>query len=56
MCSQGPADMAALWADASRNFGPDSKFGKSNDEIQKTLKKKYNDAGVKIMVSAFGAT
>ena len=48
--------MAGLWTDAYRNFGPESSFGKSNDEIQKNLKKRYNDAGVKIMVSAFGAT
>lgn len=56
MCSSGPTDMAGLWTNAYQNFGPENSFGKSNDEIQKNLKKRYNDAGVKIMVSAFGAT
>lgn len=39
-----------------RYFGGASAFGSSNDEVQKNLKKMYNDNGVKIMVSAFGAT
>jgi hypothetical protein len=37
-------------------FGATVQFGSSKDEIQKNLKQKYNDAGVKILVSAFGST
>ncbi len=52
----GPQDMVLIWSDPMRFFGGATQFGSSNDEVQKNLKKKYNDAGIKIMVSAFGAT
>lgn len=37
-------------------MGSDSVFGKTKEQIQKNLKKKYNEGGVKILISAFGAT
>jgi chitinase len=55
-CNNNPADMAGIWADAYQYFGQGNKFGNNTADIQKALKKKYNDAGVKILVSAFGAT
>lgn len=54
--SGGPADIALIWANPVKYFGAESQFGKTNQEIQLNLKKKYNDAGIKVMISAFGAT
>jgi hypothetical protein len=54
--SKGPLDIAKVWSYPTLYFGTNSVFGKTNDEIQKNLKKKYNDKGIKIFVSAFGAT
>lgn len=45
-----------IWSDPLKYFGDASIFGNTKSEVQKALKKKYNDAGVKILVSAFGAT
>lgn len=45
--------MALVWAQASKYF---SWLGTNTTEIQLQLKKKFNDAGKKILVSAFGAT
>ena len=54
--STGALDIVNIWAEPLRYFGGPTKFGSTNDEVQKNLKKMYNDNGVKIMVSAFGAT
>lgn len=54
--STGPLDIVNIWADPVKYFGSDSVFGNTKDQIQKNLKKKYNDNGVKILISAFGAT
>ena len=54
--STGPLDIVNIWADPVKYFGGDSPFGNTKDGIQKFLKKKYNDNGVKILISAFGAT
>jgi hypothetical protein len=54
--SSGPLDIVNIWADPAKYFGTDSVFGATKDQIQKNLKKKYNDNGVKILISAFGAT
>lgn len=37
-------------------MGAESSLGKTNQEIRASLKKAYNDNGVKVLVSAFGAT
>ena len=55
-CNKAPKDMALLWSEAYKYFGPRNTFGNDTDSVQKALKKKYNDAGIKIMVSAFGST
>lgn len=54
--TSGPLDIVNIWADPVKYFGGDSIFGTTKDAIQKNLKKKYNDNGVKILISAFGAT
>ncbi len=54
--NSGPLDIVNIWADPLKYFGTENPFGTTKDQIQKTLKKKYNDAGIKIMISAFGAT
>ncbi len=54
--STGAADTVLIWSDPLKYFGPDSQFGTTKQQIQQNLKKKYNDAGIKIMISAFGAT
>ena len=54
--SSGALDIVNIWADPMKYFGGPSQFGSSNDQVQKNLKKAYNDAGIKVMISAFGAT
>jgi hypothetical protein len=53
---RGPLDIVKLWSEPTSYIGTASPFGKTKDEIQKSLKKIYNDNGIKIMISAFGAT
>ena len=47
-------DAALVWKNIVQ-YGV-SGYGSTSAEIQKNLRKKYNDAGSKILVSAFGAT
>ena len=47
-------DMVKVWADPVTYIGTD--LGTTTDQIQKKLKQLYNDGGIKIMISAFGAT
>lgn len=49
-------DMVKVWDDPITYLGSETGEGTTKDEIQKNLKKKYNDGGVKILISAFGAT
>jgi hypothetical protein len=51
--STGPVDVALLWANAAYYM---SFLGNNTQAIQKKIKKMYNDKGIKILVSAFGAT
>jgi hypothetical protein len=46
--------MAMVWANAYSYFEYGNSFGKTTDEIQKSLRRIYKNAGIKIMVSAFG--
>lgn len=55
-CSSGNLDMVNVWGNPVYYFGDTSQFGATNDAIQKSLKTLYNNAGISIMVSAFGAT
>lgn len=52
--SYGPLDVALVWNQSSTYFG--SLFGSSDASIRNNIKKIYNDNGIKVMVSAFGAT
>jgi len=53
--SSGPADTAGLWDKPSLYFGTDL-FGSTDDQIRANIKNLYAQAGIKLMVSAFGAT
>jgi hypothetical protein len=51
----GPVDAALVWSNLIYYMGA-GVFGDNNTEIQTNLKQKYADAGIKLIVSAFGAT
>ena len=58
-CGAEPLDMALYWQKFDKHTNlTQSRFGlgSTTQEIQKNIRKKYNDAGIKILVSAFGAT
>jgi len=50
-----PADAALLWSNPSTYFGTTT-FGANDSAIRDTLKSKYNNSGIKLLVSAFGPT
>ena len=52
--STGPTDIALLWSDPITYMG--TEFGSTTQEVQAFLKQKYTDAGIKLLVSAFGST
>ncbi len=52
----GALDIAKVWENPTMFMGAESSLGKTNQEIRASLKKAYNDNGVKVLVSAFGAT
>ncbi len=52
----GPLDMVKAWNDPVKYIGSSPDLGSTKDQIQKSIKKKYNDAGIYIFISAFGAT
>ena len=52
--TDGPTDIALLWADPIEYMG--TQFGNTKAETQSFLKQKYTDAGIKLLVSAFGST
>ena len=54
-CNRGPLDAAILWQNAAHHFGT-TKFGDTDDKIRRNLKERYKEKGIKLMVSAFGAT
>jgi hypothetical protein len=54
--ASGPADAALLWANPSTYFGKTSNFGSTDSEIRASLKSLYSSNGIKLMISAFGAT
>lgn len=54
-CQTGPLDAAILWDQPSQYFGTTT-FGSTDDEIRATLLSQYHAKGIKLMVSAFGAT
>ncbi|CAM6004217.1 unnamed protein product [Sphagnum balticum] len=54
--SKGAQDIAEVWAEPLLYYNTTSPFGKTKEEIQKNIKKIYNDKGIKIFVSVFGPT
>jgi hypothetical protein len=53
-CSGGPTDTALVWSNPIAYMG--TTFGSTNAIIRSTLKTLYANAGIKLMVSAFGST
>jgi len=54
--NSGSADAALLWANAYTYVSSDNPWGNSNQAVQAAWVQRYHSAGIKIMVSAFGAT
>jgi len=54
--NSGSADAALLWANAYTYVSSDNPWGTSNSAVQAAWRQRYHSAGIKIMVSAFGAT
>ena len=50
----GSMDMVKVWENPVTYLGSETGLGTTKEEVQKNLKKKYNDGGVKLMISAFG--
>ena len=55
-CKRGPLDVSLVWQNISKYLGDKNPWGSDNHQVQLAMKKIYNDAGIKIMVSAFGST
>ena len=55
-CNSGPLDVSLVWQNLSLYLGQNNPYGKTNEEVQIGARKAYNDGGVKVLVSAFGAT
>ena len=51
----GPLDAALLWNNSLTYFGSGT-FGSTSADIRKKIKEVFNSNGIKLMVSAFGAT
>lgn len=54
-CAAGPVDMGIVW-DNPMNYIGAGEFGSTNDEIRTNMKGNYSSGGVKLLISAFGAT
>jgi len=54
-CANAPEDVALVWQNISMYLG-DNPWGTTDDEVQIGMKQVYNNAGIQIMVSAFGST
>jgi chitinase len=55
-CKNGPMDVGIVWQNLSSYLGEKNPWGTTDREVQIGVKKVYNQAGVRILVSAFGAT
>lgn len=53
--SSGPADAALVWNNPMAYMGA-SELGSTNEEIRTNILSRFHSAGIKLMVSAFGAT
>ena len=54
--NQGPVDVALLWCNAIIYCSVDNPWGSTTQEIQQAWLNLYHQYGVKVLVSAFGAT
>ena len=52
----GAMDIANIWSKPTYFLGSESVFGGTDDEIRTNLKKAYNSAGIRVLVSAYGST
>jgi len=52
----GPADVAELWGNALHYVSSDNPWGSTTQQIQSAWVGKFHAKGIKVMVSAFGAT
>lgn len=52
----GALDIANIWSKPTYFFGTDSVFGTTDESIRANLKKAYNNAGIRVLVSAYGST
>lgn len=52
----GPLDIVHVWSSPTYFFGTASVFGSTDAQIQTNLKKAYNNAGISILISAFGSS
>jgi hypothetical protein len=56
-CSGSNVDVGLVWQNIHQYIDPDhNPWGTTAQEIQQGMKKIYNDNGIKILISAFGAT
>eukprot|EP00178_Gracilaria_changii_P011312 TRINITY_DN32280_c0_g1_i1.p1 TRINITY_DN32280_c0_g1~~TRINITY_DN32280_c0_g1_i1.p1 ORF type:complete len:138 (-),score=3.54 TRINITY_DN32280_c0_g1_i1:656-1069(-) len=55
-CEDVPTDVALVWLNAYHYFDRGNDFGSDTQSIQKNIKKRFNDAGIKLMISAFGSS
>ena len=55
-CHGNPLDIALMWQNAYSYFGGTSVLGGTTFDVQASIRKRFNDAGVKLLVSAFGGT
>jgi len=53
---QGPVDAGLLWSKALTYCSSQNPWGSTTDQIQKAWLAKYHAQGVKVLISAFGAT
>jgi chitinase len=54
--NQGPVDAALLWCNALTYVSPTNPWGTTTQQIQQAWLSLYHQYGVKVLVSAFGAT
>jgi len=54
--NSGSADAALVWGNVYTYVSSDNPWGGSNQAVQRAWLERYHSAGVKVLVSAFGAT
>lgn len=53
LSTNGGFDSVLVYENIYKNFGTD-KYGKTNSEVQKTIKDLFNAKGKKLIIAAFG--